>query len=302
MASIQNITLEGNPCIALKAGDYSAILAPSLGNNILRMRNEKENMEFFRYNEERPYHSAKENPEIYGFPFLYLPNRLENGILKVSDATYQLPVNEPEPYYTCLHGFLHKRSYKVIEQTVVDDTTVKIVSQYKYDENDELFSLFPVSFVLTMTYTLSAFEGLHQQVQMQNISTSRMLPCGFCSHTCFKAPFVDNTDSKDYVMQVPITKRWEVTPRILPTGRLLPLSSYDKKYNNGSMKTVNHKINNDLFGGTNMTWNQKTFHGMVTTHTPSGRSIGYEVRNIDSGVCGMMAATMDTIARNHLPG
>ena len=277
MASIQNILLDDNPCLELNAGDFTAILAPSLGNNILRMRNNKEHMEIFRYDEEHPYLTAKENPEIYGFPFLYLPNRLEDGILKVSDATYHLPVNEPEPYYTCLHGFLHKRSYQVIEETVVDEDTVKVVSQYEYNENDEIFDLFPVAFTIQITYTLSATDGLLQQVRMQNLSSDRMLPCGFCSHTCFQAPFADDTNADDYIMQVPVEKRWEVTPRILPTGKLLPLSSYDEQYNEGSMKAVHHKINNDLFSGTSMTLHEKPFHGMVTAHVPSGRAIGYEV-------------------------
>ena len=277
MAAITEITLEQHTCLSLTAGDYVAILAPALGNNILRMQHTQKQIDFFRYCEETPYTAAKNSPEIYGFPFLYLPNRLEDGILKVSDYTYQLPVNEPEPYFTCLHGFLHTRSYQVVEQRIPDDDTVIVTSQYDYNENDPMFSRFPVAFTIRMTYTLSAQKGLLQEVEMNNNSKDRMLPCGFCSHTCIAAPFVKGTDAADYVMHVPVTKRWELTPRNLPTEQLLALSDYDQQYNTGTMKAVHHVIDNDLFSAADMQLQGQPFHGMVTTHVPSNTQICYEV-------------------------
>lgn len=278
MTSIKEITLEGNTCIEMIAGNYMSILAPNIGNNMIRFRDNAKQIELFRYDEEHPYTSPLQNTETYGYPFLYLPNRLDNGILKVSDATYHLPVNEVGPFYNCLHGFVQKRAYTVVEQSVINEDAVKVVSEYTYNEKDDFYQYFPVAFTLRMTYTLSANDGLLQEVEMIN-NSEHILPCGFCSHTPFKAPFVDGTDAKDYVMCVPVKERWELTNRCLPTEKIHPLTEYDKQYNQGTMGCVTHNIDNDLYTGKMNTLNGTDFHGAYITHVPTGQKICYEVSN-----------------------
>ena len=277
MSSIKEITLEGKPCIEMSAGDYLCILAPKLGNNMLRFRDNKKNIEVFRYDAEHPYTTAKQSPEVYGYPFLYLPNRLDNGLLTVSDATYHLPVNEEGPFYNAIHGFIQKRPYNVISSEVINDDAVRVVSEYKYNEQDEMFSYFPVAFTLRMTYTLSANDGLLQEVEMINDS-DKMLPCGFCSHTPFNAPFVDGTDEKDYVLNVPVKERWEITNRCLPTEKVHPLTEYDERYNKGIMPCVGKNLDNDLYTAADSnTLDGEPFNGAYSTHVPSGAKICYEV-------------------------
>lgn len=277
MPSIQEISLEGHTCIQLCAGDYTAILAPEIGNNMIRLRDEKKQIEVFHYNEEAPFTTVLQNPEVYGYPFLYLPNRLDRGILKVSDHTYQLPVNEPGPFYNCIHGFLHKRPYTVTEQSVINEDAVKVVSQYHYDKKDTMYSAFPVDFTICITYTLSANDGLLQEVEMRNNSNDRMLPCGFCSHTPFNVPFADGTDAKDYRLYVPVKERWELTNRCLPTEKTLALTPYDEKYNEGTMECAFINLDNDLYTGNTGTLDNQSFHGCYATHMPSGKKICYEV-------------------------
>lgn len=275
-ATITSTEIDEYPCLELRAGQYHAWLAPELGNKIFRMRQEEKNIEFFHVDETHPYITARENPETYGYPFLYLPNRLDYGVLKTSDATYHLPVNEEGPFYNCLHGFLHKRPYTVVDQQVVDDDTVKVTSRYVYDSSDPLHEIYPVSFTAEMTYILNAHEGLRQEFSMTN-DGSAAVPAGFCSHTAFKVPFVDGTDEKDYVLSVPVTERWEITNRCLPTEKRYPLTPYDQRYNEGTIPCAGKKLDNDLYTAGENTLDGKPFYGAIATHTRTGSRICYEV-------------------------
>lgn len=276
MTNVKEITLEGHTCIEMTAGDYTSILAPELGNNMIRMRDNAKNIEVFRFDAEHPFTAPQQSPEVYGYPFLYLHNRLDNGVLKVSDATYQLPVNEVGPFYNAIHGFVQKRAYTVVSKEVINEDAVRVVSEFKYDGKDEFFQYLPVAFTLRMTYTLSANDGLLQEVEMINDS-DKQLPCGFCSHTPFNAPFVDGTDDKDYTLYVPIKERWELTNRCLPTEKRHPLTPYDEQYNEGVMPCANKNLDNDIYTAKMGTLDGEDFYGAYATHTPSGKKICYEV-------------------------
>lgn len=274
MASVKEIQLEGNVCYQLDAACYTAILAPELGNNMIRLHDNEKGIEVFRFDEEHPYTSPQKSPEVYGYPFLYLPNRLSDGRLKTSDALYHLPINETGKYNNTLHGFLNKRAYTVVHSTSTDDT-VSITSRYIYDEHDDFFTYFPVSFQIDITYTLSN-DGLLQEVSMTNLSNAA-LPIGLCSHTPFKGAFVDGTKEEGYTFKVPITTRWELNHRCIPTTKLLDLTPYDQQYNEGTMPCTNINIDNDLYTGGMTDFQGKPFHGAVMTHEPSGKCICYEV-------------------------
>ncbi|MCR4716051.1 MAG: aldose 1-epimerase [Lachnospiraceae bacterium] len=278
MAELNNISLEGYDCVEMIAGDYKAILAPGIGNNIIRLRNEAENIDVFRHDEEHPYTTVLNNPETYGYPFLYLPNRLDEGRLRTSDAVYHLPINEEGPFYNAIHGFLHKRAYKVIKSNVIDDDTVTVVSEFKYDENDEFYQYFPVAFTVRMTFTLSAKDGLLQNVEMRNDSKV-MLPVGFCSHTAFQVPFIDGTDPKDYFLSVPVTERWEINNRCLPTEKVRDLTEYDMRYNEGTMP-VTRGLDNDLYSAGMNSLNGQEFYGSYAVHKPTNKKVCYEVSQL----------------------
>lgn len=276
MTAVEEIQLEGYPCIKLTAGAYEAILAPGIGNNMIRLRDNKKGIEIFRYDKEHPYTAPMNSPEVYGYPFLYLPNRLRDGILKVSDATYHLPINEDNHYNNAIHGFVQKRPYTVVSKEVINDDAVKVVSEFVYDEKDPYYAYFPVAFTLQMTYTLSANDGLLQEITMQNDS-DKMLPCGFCSHTPFNAAFVDGTKEGDYVLNVPIWERWELNHRCLPTEHVLKLTEYDENYNRGTQPCTGVNLDNDIYTAKMNTLDGEAFYGAYATHTPTGKKICYEV-------------------------
>ena len=98
MSYLAKITdYKGKDVIELTAGKYKAVIAPFLGSNVFRMQDTEAEIEIFRYDESLSIEELKKSPEVYGMPTLYLHNRVSNGVLKVSDATYHFPYGHPLP-------------------------------------------------------------------------------------------------------------------------------------------------------------------------------------------------------------
>ncbi|MBP0986904.1 MAG: aldose 1-epimerase, partial [Oscillospiraceae bacterium] len=154
MNTTQQTTLNGTPCIMLSAGGYEAYIAYEIGSNVIRLRDVKHNIDVFRYSPDNTAETLKQSAEVWGLPTLYLPNRFADGILKTSDAVYQLPLNEPDPYHNHIHGFLHKRIHTVIAHHA-DENGAVVKTEYIYDENDPFFPYLPLKFRAELTFTLS---------------------------------------------------------------------------------------------------------------------------------------------------
>ena len=272
--SCKEIILDKAPVIEMKAGGYLAIIAPTVGSNVARLRDCRNKIEILRYHKERPITKLTSNPCTYGMPTLYLPNRLKNGVLKVSDATYQFPVNEGR-FQNFIHGFLHTRNYEVIE-TKVDCDKAIVKTAYTYDEKDLFFEYFPVKFKSELEFVLDS-EGLHYSFTLTNQS-DKQLPYGVCNHTSFKAPNVKGSDPRNIRLQLPAVKRLPVNFRQLPIPPYKKeLSAYDEKYVNGTAHMIKNPINNDMYEIDKMDVDGKPFHGAVITDAGTGKRICYEV-------------------------
>lgn len=266
------VDYKGKDVIELIAGKYKAIIAPFNGSNVLRMQDTDADIEIFRYNEDLSVEEIKASAELYGLPTLYLPNRLAGGILKVSDATYQFPINEPIGNY--IHGFLHKREHSIVTAEIVDGKAVA-KTEYVYDENDEFFNTYPVSFKAEFTFTLSE-KGLDYAFTMTNTS-DKQLPYGVCNHTTINGPFTKDGKGLDMRLYIPIGEKWELNSSCIPTGEFLPETNHDKQYITGSQVPVLHNIDNDVFFAEQGTLDGKPFYGALVTDNATGKRICYEV-------------------------
>lgn len=258
--------------IELTAGRYKAVIAPFLGSNILRMQDTEGKIDFFRNDETLTIEQLQSSPEVYGFPTLYLPNRLSGGILKVSDYTYQFPINDPLGNH--IHGFLHKREHEIVTAEVADGKAIG-KTKYIYDEQDPFFAIYPVSFKAEYTFTLSE-EGMQYEFTMTNLS-DRQLPYGVCNHTAMKGPFTEGGDGMDVRLYVPIGEKLELNKQCIPTCDFLPLDNHDKQYLTGSMIPVLHDIDNDMYFAQEGEVNGKPFYGITATDIATGNKICYEV-------------------------
>ena len=268
----QKINLKGEEVVELVAGGYQAYVAPFLGSNIIRLYNTEKDIELLRYEEDLSMEDLKNQAETHGLPTLYLPNRLADGILKTSDATYQFPINEPA-FNTHLHGFLHKRPYEVVEMSAGEDYAM-VKTAYTYDEKDEAFSYFPVSFRSEIYVRLDA-SGLSYKLTMTNLSEVQM-PFGVCSHTAFFAPFTKGGDGMDVRLYIPIGDRCEINDRYLATEELLPLDDHDKQYLSGSLIPVHQPIDTEMYFGEVGEKDGKPYYGAIATDTKTGTRICYE--------------------------
>lgn len=269
----KKINYKGEECIELTAGGYQALVAPFLGSNIIRLYHIEKDIDILRYEEDITMDELKSSAETHGLPTLYLPNRLAGGILKTSDAQYQFPINEPA-FNTHLHGFLHKRAYQVVDMGESADFAY-VKTEYIYDDKDECYSFYPVSFKAEMTIKLSD-KGLEYKFTMTNLSNVQM-PFGVCSHTAFFAPFTKGGDGMNVHLYVPIGDRCEIDDKYMATEELLPLDDHDRQYLTGSLIPVHQPIDTEMYFGVMGEKDGQPFYGAVATDTVTGDSICYEV-------------------------
>lgn len=240
----KKIDYKGEPCIELNCSGYCALFAPSLGGMVLRLRDTEKNYEILHFSEDISIEEIKEAPVLYGQTLLYLPNRLEDGVLKTSDAKYQLPINEKE-LHNYIHGFLHNRSYTFTNSEVKDDF-VCASAEYIYDEKDEMFKYLPLKFKAQITYTLSK-KGLEQKFKITNLSDKAM-PVGIGSHTSMNCMFAKNADKANSRIQFPIDKKIIFNEkRWLTTDKMAELDEFSKQFLDGTMNPAVTPIDNFMF-------------------------------------------------------
>ncbi len=264
---------KGKEVVELKAGRYTAVIAPFLGSNILTMKDVENDINFFRYDEALSIDELKASPEVYGFPTLLYANRLKDGILKTSDAEYHFPITCKEEN-TSLHGFLHKREHTIVEAYSSNNTSI-CKTKYVYDESDPFFETFPVSFKAEFEFKLTD-EGMFYNVTITNTS-DKQLPYGICNHTTINGPFTSNGDPLQTRIFVTIGDKWPLNQRNLPTCDFVTLDNHDRQYLTGSMIPVKHIINNDVYNCETYDVDGLPFRGAIITDLETGNEIRYEV-------------------------
>ena len=259
--------------VLLKAGRYTATIAPFLGSNIISMVDVENDINFFRKDESLSIEELKKSPEVYGFPTLLYPNRLRDGILKCSDYTYNFPVTIKDEN-TSIHGFLHKREHSIVHTEAGDDYAL-VRTEYLYNKNDPFFETFPVSFRADFCFKLSN-KGMNYSVTITNLS-ERQLPFGICNHTTFNGPFTSKGEPFDTKLFVTIADKWPLNQRNLPTCDSISLDNHDRQYLTGSMIPVKHVINNDVYNCVTYEVDGKPFRGAIITDAATCKEIRYEV-------------------------
>ncbi len=264
---------KGIEAVELAAGGYYAVVAPQIGTNVLRLRDNEKGIEVFRYKDETSIAEIMNSTEIWGLPTLYLPNRFDGGLLKTSDGEYHLPVNEGK-FGNHLHGFLQKRAHRIVE-LAAENGRAYVTTEFVYDENDFFFTCFPIKFTARITIELSE-NGMKHTISLTNDS-DKMMPISIATHTTINAPFVDGGKLENIRLQVPAVQRIIFDKRRwLPTGEQRPLDKNDKKYLEGTKCPVLRDICNDMFTAGTVKLDGEDFHGCVMTDTESGKRLCYE--------------------------
>jgi aldose 1-epimerase len=257
----------------MQSGKYTAVIAPSVGSSVLRFRDDENDLEIFKFRKFIPMKTIEEQREIWGLPTLYLPNRFDKGVIKTSDAVYELPINEPL-FDNFIHGWVHKREHE-IECYTEENGKCVLITSYVFDKNDEMYQYFPLDFKISYTFTLSP-EGLRQDIYLTS-NADKALPVSICTHTCINAPLKDGGDEADLRLSVPVGEKCELNRRCLPTEKLLPLADWDKEYKDGTKVPTGQPLDNDMYTAVMNSYKNKPFNGVVVKDLKSGHTLLNEV-------------------------
>ncbi|MDP4098712.1 aldose 1-epimerase [Paenibacillus sp. P96] len=214
----------GLAAIWMKFGKYQAAIIPEFGGNLVAFRDTERGYRFLREPEEDAMDDFTASPSVYGIPYLFPPNRYEDGKFSWNGTTYELPINEKETN-NHLHGFLHAVPWD-IEAYGTTEAESYVLLRQKVDQQHPMYRYIPFQFTVHLRYSLDK-AGLHQQYSIVNEGTAAM-PNLFAFHTAINAPFDPDSSPDDYRIKVTIGERIELNGRSLPTGGLQPLSAEEQ--------------------------------------------------------------------------
>ncbi len=218
-------TFQGEPAVFLQAGKYEATMIPGVGGNLISFRDTESGYRFLREPAEGEMEDFKSNPGIYGIPVLFPPNRYEDGLFPWKGEVYRFPVNE-DATGNHLHGFLHTAEWQVEDFGQTKQESYVTVSAI-VDEQHAAYQYLPFRFTVRLKYVLSE-NGLAQHLFVRNDGDQEM-PCLLAFHTAVNAPFAPGSQAKDYKVKLTIGERWELSDRMLPTGKYQTLTEDELK-------------------------------------------------------------------------
>lgn len=270
---IRCIDWYGMSAVEFSKGDYTALLVPQVGANLVSLRNTHLGVECLHCPSESEVETFRSRPQIFGLPILFPPNRIEDGRYCFEGRVYQYPITiaKENNYH---HGILKSQPF-VVSKAEEDDERVKIEARYYSNPaNDAIYRHFPHTFKCKIVYTLSA-QGLEIEVALFNKSEENM-PVGVGFHTPLNIPFAGG-EGKDYLMRVAVDKQCELSSRNLPTGNLIELNEQFAKLRDGGLQTTDCEPIEAGFTLREILVDGKPFRGAVVEHQKSGLRLFYEV-------------------------
>ncbi len=150
------------------------------------------------------------------------PNRLKDGVYQYNGKNYAFPVNDKDTNNS-LHGFRNFLKMSV-ENIIVEEDFASITLKNSYHGNNPSF---PFSFDFKVTYEFNGYNNLSCEVQLYN-PTNETIPISFGWHPYFQ---LGNTSVDELELQMPTVQQVLVDDRMLPTGKLTTISTYNSLTN-----------------------------------------------------------------------
>ena len=89
---IRCVDFHGLQAVEFSKGDYTALLVPSVGANLVRLANTRLGAEILRTPAADEVETFLGRPQVFGLPVLFPPNRIEDGRYTFDGRTYQYPI------------------------------------------------------------------------------------------------------------------------------------------------------------------------------------------------------------------
>lgn len=258
--------------VEFSKGDYTALLVPGTGANLVRLANTRLGVEILRTPDGDGIEEFRKRPHVFGLPILFPPNRIADGCYTFDGRVYRFPITNPgENNYH--HGILKGQPFAVSKAWETDDEVLVECRYYSNAGNDAIFRDFPHEFKCKIVYRLTA-RGLEQEVMFANRSKEPM-PVGVGFHTPLRIPFAGGS-AADYVMRAAVGEEVELNGRKLPTGRKLPLSEQFAKLREGGLRVTGCGAIESTFTVREIEVDGKPFRGALVENLRTGVRTFYE--------------------------
>lgn len=211
MTGIRESSIVSLPAYELTAGGYRAVVCPALGGNCLQLTHLETGAELLRTPESLD--EVKANPNVYGTPFLFPPNRIAGASYEFEDRRYTFPANGDRG--THIHGLLSRTAFEVKTTETAEDEA-RIVLEYAAT-GEKPYLTFPHAFRVRISLTLNQ-GGLSHRIDIFNDSDSNM-PCGAGFHTTLRAPFMPDGREEDCLFTLGAGREWLLPETTIPDGR-----------------------------------------------------------------------------------
>lgn len=218
---------DSREAVSLRAGQYEALVVPSLGANVLQLlyhdREQGRTLDILRTPDQAQ--TLLNDPYAYGIPVLFPANRIAGGCFTHDGITYRFPQNYPNGVH--IHGVLHGYNWPLAEVHSSPNEAVAVLEASTDDPR--LRESFPIDLTIRLECILSR-DGLLQRFILDNRSPVTM-PFGVAYHTAFRVPFTRGGSAGDVRLCLPLAGLCVDDPRDrLPSGETAPLSNYERTF------------------------------------------------------------------------
>lgn len=269
---IEKIDFLGMSAIRFEAGGYEAVMIPEVGANVVKLSHRTTGVEILRTPTKEETDTFKSRPQIFGLPLLFPPNRIEDGTYSFENHTYQYPITIPDQnnYH---HGIIKSEPFTITRTETGSDYVEVEASYFSNLFNNAIYKHFPHEFICRMTFRLSA-EGLKQTTTFINQGKDNM-PVGMGFHTPINLPFTADGNRDNYKLKLSAGKRWEMSNRTLPTGKLDDLGTEEAPLRTEGIipfgKAIEWALTNEP-----LQIDGKAYSGAILTDTAKELSVYYE--------------------------
>ena len=193
--------------VSITGGGYTAQFRVDKGGNCVRLVHAPSGADILRTPEDEQMYT--DNPNVYGMPLLFPPNRIKDGVYTFQGREYRFPINEPARHHH-IHGVLSISEFEVSE--LKEDYV-----RFSYQATKaKPYLEFPHQFTVNLEYSVSE-KGLFQRLTVQNDGEWDM-PFGAGFHTAMNVPFMPGGTREGCTIRVTAGKIWPYDERIMPTG------------------------------------------------------------------------------------
>lgn len=272
---IRSIEWNGMHAVEFSKGDYTALLIPGVGANLVRLANVRLGIEILRTPKPEEVENFKIRPHVYGLPLLLPPNRIAGARFEFEGREYRFPVTIPtEGAYH--HGVIKSQPFMVSKAIETDDEVLIEARFYSNAANDVIFRDFPHEFKCKMIFRLSN-RGLEHSVVFFNRS-DRDMPIGVGYHTPLNVPFMPGGTGDDYRLTLSAGEQWLLTEKYLPGEQRIALSgAFEHLADQQGIIPTGHGAISAAFTLKPIEIDGKEYRGTIIRNIVNGHRVFYRV-------------------------